>query len=80
VAPPLRPLAPIVARDSDRPKVLVIPEHDQFCPPLLAAERTEGWKATRLEVVPGADHFLIGRADRVVALCLELLQSLAAAA
>jgi alpha/beta superfamily hydrolase len=52
--------------------VLLVAEHDQFCDPVRARERTSGWVATEVEVIPGADHFLAGRlgwlSERVQAL------------
>jgi len=65
IAPPLRvlPLDELLAGTDPRPKVLAVPEHDQFCPPDVAAEATAGWVNTELEIVRGADHFLVGRTD-----------------
>ena len=68
VAPPLRgaeEATPAAAMD-ERPKLLVVPENDQFRPPSSAEAVTSGWLATRVETVAGADHFLVGRTDRVV--------------
>ena len=80
VAPPLRPGAveamEEVARDQ-RPKVLVVPAHDQFRAPDSAREVVSAWTATRVEVVPGADHFLVGRTARVSELCLDVLRAIA---
>ena len=73
VAPPLRsvPVERMAAADDPRPKLVLVPAHDQFCDPSVAQVSTEGWAATTIEVVPGADHFLAGRtsvvADLVVA-------------
>jgi alpha/beta superfamily hydrolase len=47
------------------PKLLVVPEHDQFRSPASAREVTADWQATDIEVVTGADHFLAGALDRV---------------
>ena len=68
VAPPLRILPPdeLVAGRSGRPVTLVVPAHDQFCPPELARSRTEGWRATRIEVIDMADHFLTAHIPEVV--------------
>jgi len=67
VAPPLRilPAELLVASGDPRPKVLAVPEHDQFNPPDRCAERTSGWVNTRREVVAGGDHFLVGRTQVV---------------
>lgn len=68
VAPPLRVL-PDEALRAPRgrcPTVILSPEHDQFCDAHRAAAVTQGWPATTVEAVGGADHFLAGRLDRVV--------------
>jgi alpha/beta superfamily hydrolase len=79
VATPLRvfssPSAYVAGLDA-RPKMLAVPEHDQYCAPACVRSATSSWTATRVEVVPGADHFLAGRLDRVGALCVEFLESL----
>jgi alpha/beta superfamily hydrolase len=85
VAPPLRtvdsdgsvrPAGWAASRDP-RPTVLVVPEHDQFRDATSARQVTRDWVATRIEVVPGADHFLVGRTDRVVELAIGFLRELA---
>lgn len=48
-----------LAADDHRPKHLVVPEHDQFCPPPAATDATADWAATTLTSVPMADHFLM---------------------
>lgn len=77
VAPPLRVLPPddLVAAHDPRPKLLAVPEHDQFRPPGPAAELTDGWVHTTIEIVSGADHFCVGRTDRVAELCVEFAAS-----
>ena len=80
IAPPLRvlPAEAFVAAHDPRPKVLAVPEHDQFNPPAQARARTEGWTNTRLEVIDGADHFLAGRtakaAEHLLAFIDELVE------
>lgn len=68
-APPLRivPLEELSAgAGSDpRPKIVIVGEHDQFRDPNSARTATESWTATRVVAVPGADHFFVGRTDRV---------------
>jgi alpha/beta superfamily hydrolase len=64
IAPPLRirPAADYEAVGHDaRPKLLIVPEHDEFRSPASATEETADWTATTVETVPGADHFLVGR-------------------
>lgn len=60
IAPPLAMLDVSVGSD-ERPKFLLVPEHDQFTPPAAVTEATGRWRATEATVVPGADHFLGGR-------------------
>ena len=76
VAPPLRvvKVEHMVAAEDDRPKLLVVPEHDQGRPPASAREVAGDWPNTEIEVVAGADHFLVGRVDRLPPLCLEFLR------
>jgi alpha/beta superfamily hydrolase len=58
VAPPL-PMLPV--DPPEVPTLVVVPEHDRFCPPDLAAELTAGWAHTELRTLAMADHFLAGR-------------------
>jgi alpha/beta superfamily hydrolase len=78
MAPPLRvvKLEDMVAAHDPRPKLLVQPEHDQYRPPDSARAVIADWVNTRLEVVPGADHFFVGRVDRVPPLVLAFLRDL----
>jgi uncharacterized protein len=63
VAPPLAsvPAADMVAAADPRPKLLLVPEHDQYRDPSSAHDMVAGWAVTTVEVVPGTDHFLAGR-------------------
>jgi hypothetical protein len=45
-------------------------------PPAQAAQVTASWENTLLETVAGADHYFVGRTDRLAPLCLELLEQL----
>ena len=78
VAPPLRAaaVADMVAPADPRPKLVVVPEHDQFRPPESARPVIEEWTTTRLEIVPGGDHYLVGRADQLMAVSLSWLEHL----
>jgi alpha/beta superfamily hydrolase len=78
MAPPLRvvKLEDMVAAHDPRPKLLVQPEHDQYRPPDSARAVIADWVNTRLEVVPGADHFFVGRVDRVPPLVIAFLRDL----
>jgi uncharacterized protein len=77
VAPPLGSL-PIdtaaIASDA-RPKLVLSPAHDQFCPPSTAVEATAGWTSTTVEPVEGADHFLAGSTARVAARAIDFIRS-----
>jgi uncharacterized protein len=78
VAPTLRILDPslLVAATDPRPKHLAVPEHDEFNPPDACREKVEGWTATSVEVVAGADHYLVGRTARLVASLNDLVDGL----
>jgi uncharacterized protein len=78
VAPPLRVvrLDTMVAAHDPRPKRLAVPEHDEFRPPASAREATADWVNTSIEVVAGADHFCVGRTDKVAALLLDFVAGL----
>ena len=71
IAPPLRFRA---AADYDpvgadaRPKLLILAAHDEFRAPVEVEAEVAGWRSTRVDVVPGASHFFVGRTDRVVEL------------
>ncbi len=57
VAAPLTPNVP----EPTVPTLLLVPRHDQFCPPDTAAALVGAWSHTELDVVEDADHFLAGR-------------------
>jgi len=65
VAPPLMREPAAAVAGGARPKLLLVPEHDQYDPPAQARARTVGWGATTIDVVEGADHFLAGALGRV---------------
>ena len=76
-APPLRRPEDMVAVAADaRPKLLAVPEHDQYRSPDSAADVVAGWTTTELRVVKGADHFLVGRVDRVAEWALDFARAL----
>lgn len=81
-APPLRivPVDEITAAAGidPRPKVLIVPEHDQFRDPGSARDATATWSATEVVAVPGADHFFVGRTDRVAAIVVDAIDRLTA--
>ncbi|MHB8296809.1 MAG: alpha/beta hydrolase [Acidimicrobiales bacterium] len=78
IAPPVRqPPSRLAAAHDPRPKLLVVPERDQFRPPPALRQATDGWASTVIEVVGGADHFLTGRLQVAVDLVASFLASLA---
>jgi uncharacterized protein len=79
VAPPLRIVDPadMVAATDPRPKGVVLARHDQFRDPAEAATIVAGWPATTVEVVEGADHFFVGRTEKVAEIVLGWLKALA---
>ena len=78
IAPPIRivSLDAMVAAHDPRPKLLAVPEHDEFRPPASAREVTADWVNTRIEVVAGADHFFAGRTGKVADLLVAWVASL----
>jgi alpha/beta superfamily hydrolase len=80
IAPPLRILPreeiAAAAGADPRPKLLIIPEHDQFLVPEAALEATGGWVNTRIETIKGGDHFLVGRTDKAARLVAGFLSGL----
>ena len=78
VAPPLRVLSPsrLKAAADPRPKWLAVPERDQFNPPDQAQATTANWTNAAIHPVGGADHFLVGRTDKLNTLIDSFLVSL----
>lgn len=68
-APPLRVVDPstMSAQSSAAPKVLAVGEHDQFAPPATVTEITQGWTATRIDVINGSDHFFGAQMSELIA-------------
>jgi alpha/beta superfamily hydrolase len=66
----------VAAAQDPRPKLVAVPEHDQFRPPESAQPIVDRWSNTRMEVVKGADHYLVGRTDRAAQLALDFLKAL----
>ncbi len=78
IAPPLRVLdiEAFGAGTDQRPKRLLVPEHDQFNPPASAADRTADWANTSIEVVAQADHFLAGKLNELVGHTADFINTL----
>lgn len=79
VAPPLRIVDPseMVAPTDPRPKLVVLAAHDQFRPAREAGQIVAGWPNTQVTIVEGADHFFVGRTERVSEVVLGWMRSLA---
>jgi uncharacterized protein len=80
VAPPLRFRSAadyeIVGRDP-RPKLLVLAANDEFrAPPDVEAD-VALWANTRVEIIPGASHFFVGRTARVVDVVADFVSEVA---
>jgi uncharacterized protein len=74
VAPPLGRMPPDAGvAESERPKLLVVAGHDQFTSEADVRALTEEWRATTIEVLPSADHFLAGHTARVAQLTADFL-------
>ncbi len=78
IAAPLAIVAPdeMTAPQDERPKLLLVPEHDQYRSPADAAELTAGWPNTRLQIIRGADHFLFGYEQQVAELVTAFIAEL----
>lgn len=78
VAAPLRVVDPaeMGAATDPRPKRFAQPQHDDFRKPEAANQIISGWNNAHLTVVPGADHFLVGRTDFVTDRLLEFIGEL----
>lgn len=76
VAPPLRivDVGEMVAATDERPKLIVLARHDQFRSPDDAGPIVGSWPNTTVVVVEGADHFFVGRTDRVAEAVLSWLR------
>jgi uncharacterized protein len=67
VAAPLAHGGPRLAGPDHRPKLLVVPEHDQFTSVEQVGEIADVWRSVTVTTVPMADHFLAGATGRVAA-------------
>ena len=73
VAPPVSMQFPD-AGDGTRTLVLV-PEHDQYGGPDAVRAALGEWENTTIEVVDGADHFVMGAVDQIATRVVEWLTS-----
>lgn len=74
VAPPVAHADASKLATDPRPKVIAAPALDQFTPPATVADVTAGWRATEVHELAGADHFLAGSTDEIVALVVDWLR------
>lgn len=63
IAPPASMLD--AAPPATVPTLVLVPADDQFGPPDTIAELMADWSDTAVEVVEGADHFVVGAVDRI---------------
>ena len=82
IAAPLRVIDPstMAAATDPRPKLLCVPEHDEFRPPAAAEAIVADWPATTVTTIGGASHLVIGRYDATTGLVLDFLRNRPAAA
>jgi alpha/beta superfamily hydrolase len=60
----------------DRPKYVVLAQHDEFRPPDEVVREVQHWTNAQVHVVGGASHFFVGRTDHVVAHAVAFVDSL----
>ena len=59
----------------ERPKLLLVPEFDQFTTPEAATMATASWANTTIETLNGTDHSVSGRANDVVDAVQTMVES-----
>jgi alpha/beta superfamily hydrolase len=62
--------------DDDRPKYVVLAQHDEFRAAEEVAREVQGWRHAQSHVVGGASHFFIGRTDHVVTHAVAFIDSM----
>jgi hypothetical protein len=65
VAPPLSRMS--VDPPPRQPTLVLVAEHDQFCPPPAVEAIVASWPDAAIEVIRSADHFLAGQAAAAAA-------------
>ena len=68
--------AELLAGADHRPKLLLVPAHDQYAAPSVVADLTTDWRNTTRVTIPMADHFLAGALERVADDVLGFVRSL----
>jgi alpha/beta superfamily hydrolase len=76
LAPPAAMLSAGLIGDDRRPKVIAVPQFDQFSPPDAIAHAVAGWETTSVTTVPNADHFL-GAVQPIVDEALHWIEGIA---
>ncbi len=78
IAAPIRIVdeATMAAPADARPKLLLVPEHDQFRSPAEASEIFSTWTNAKMRVIGGGDHFLMGHARTVAEMIDEFVSDL----
>lgn len=76
VAAPLHVIEPstMAAAVDPRPKLLCVPEHDEFRPPSEAEAIVADWPTTTVATLGGASHLVIGRYDATTELVVDFLR------
>ncbi len=74
IAPPLRPDSSLPVAPGGPPIHLIVPRHDQFCPPSLIDGIRAG--GVTIDIVEGADHFLAGHIATVASLVIAAVDRL----
>ncbi len=65
-----------IVTDDERPKYVVLAQHDEFRPADEVTREVEGWRNAQAHVVGGASHFFVGRTDHVIAHATTFVDSL----
>jgi alpha/beta superfamily hydrolase len=64
VAPPVNHMT-VGLPTGEVPTLVLVPAHDQYGPPEAVEDHLAGRPGCEIEIVPGADHFLVGSVDRI---------------
>jgi alpha/beta superfamily hydrolase len=78
LAPQTSPLSLARIGEDPRPKMIVVPDGDQFSPPEAVARAVAGWESTTLTTAAGADHFLGNTVDVLVRSATEWVEKVIA--
>lgn len=78
IAPPLSALdsgGSVRCGPDPRPKHLVVPHHDEFCPPTCARAATATWAATHVLDLPSATHSMVAQGAALAPLLDAMITS-----